>query len=64
MVKMFFLKKYTGFVEVTVESDRENKKLAWQKQTIRQVSGRPRYLSDNLIKPLGRVSLGLLQRGV
>ena len=33
------MRKYTGFVEVSAESDRGSKKLAGQKQTFRQVTG-------------------------
>ena len=38
--KQLRLFKYTGFVEVIIESDRGSKALAGQKQTLRQVSGR------------------------
>ena len=52
--------KYTGLTEVMIESDRGRKKSAGKKQTFRRVSGgrgAPQL-------SLGRVSLGLLQRGV
>ena len=38
--KQIRLFKYTGFVEVIIESDRGSKTLAGQKQTLRQASGR------------------------
>ena len=40
------------------------KKSARKKQTIRRVSGDAKFSLDRLNKPLGRVSLGLLMRGV
>ena len=52
--------KYTGLIEVFIESDRGRKKWAGKKQTFRPGSwgrGAPQL-------SLGRVSLGLLQRGV
>ena len=54
--------KYTGLIEVMVESDRERQKSAGKKQTFRPVSGGGERGAPQL--SLGRVSLGLLQRSV
>ena len=63
--KQIWITKYIGFLEDTIESDQGSKILAGsEKQTIRQVLGRLHYYRVDWIKPLGRVSLGLLQRGV
>ena len=63
--KQIWITKYIGFLEDTIESDQGSKILAGsEKQTIRQVLGRLHYYWVDWIKPLGRVSLGLLQRGV
>ena len=53
--------KYTGLIEVMVESDRERQKSAGKKQIFRRVSGGGRGAPQ---LSLGRVSLGLLQRSV
>ena len=63
--KQIWITKYIGFLEDTIESDQGSKILAGsEKQIIRQVLGRLHYYRVDWIKPLGRVSLGLLQRGV
>ena len=63
--KQIWITKYIGFLEDTIESDQGSKILAGsEKQTIRQVLGRLHYYWVDWVKPLGRVSLGLLQRGV
>ena len=63
--KQIWITKYIGFLEDTIESDQGSKILAGsEKQTIRQVLGRLHYYWVDWIKPLGRVSLGLLQRVV
>ena len=54
--------KYTGLIEVMVESDRERQKSAGKKQTFRRVSGGGGRGAPQL--SLGRVSLGRLQRRV
>ena len=55
--------KYTGLIEVMVESDRERQKSAGKKQTFRRVSGGGGGGGAPQLS-LGRVSLGLLQRSV
>ena len=63
--KQIWITKYIGFLEDTIESDQGSKILAGsEKQTIRQVLGRLHYYWVDWVKPLGRVLLGLLQRGV
>ena len=56
--------KYTGLIEVMVESDRERQKSAGKKQTFRRVSGGGEGGRGAPQLSLGRVSLGLLQRSV
>ena len=53
--------KYTGLIEVMVESDRERQKSAGKKQNFSPGIGGGRGAPQ---LSLGRVSLGLLQRSV
>ena len=57
--------KYTGLIEVMVESDRERQKSAGKKQTFRRGWGGGGEGGRGAPQlSLGRVSLGLLQRSV
>ena len=53
-----------GRLEVKIENDRGRKKTAGEKQTICRVSGKLDFHWVDLNKPLSRVSLALLMRGV